>query len=222
MNRSEMATAVRRTLNDFSTEFISTSQMYDALHEAAQELNEHAEVNRANTTVNLADRTREYSLSGGVMDIYRVRLGTGSSRRKLEPLSVAAFDRNHEDWESGTAGTPSRYYWDGSTIGFDPYPTSTVAAATVYMRVLKDVPAFSNATSTPSWCPDRYHRTIVKKAAINLAGGPGADTDTNAVRLQKLYAEYLKEADKLKGLVRNRSREYQQSITPIGYGRFRR
>jgi len=280
----EIGTAVRRYIREMGTDLVTGTIVKGAINDAASELNEFAECRRMDATVSIKSGAREMSLPTAMLDIYQVRLGTGSQRVKLNPASRSGLARDQGDFEGATSGTPSQYYTDGMNVGFHPKPrarshwatgnaysvgdlvipsasdngfiykcntagtssgteptwpttiSGTVsdgsaivwqqaASTRVYIRALHDTPVMSSyATATPSWCPNRYHKTIGKLAAYNLESGLLADGDAQSVstRMNKLYNEYLREANELKGLMNGRSKEYQPRIVPTGYGTYRR
>jgi len=118
MNRSEMATALRRYLNELGAGYVGTTHAYDALKDAAEQLNRDANFNRANVVQTLSGGVQEYTFPGTVMDVYRVRIGAGTDRQRLKPTSAAASDVVDGDWEANMgSGTPTEYYTDGNTLG---------------------------------------------------------------------------------------------------------
>jgi len=222
LTRADIATAARRYLDEVNAGVTVTgAHMTDAINRAMRELNRVTEYNRVGVQVALATSTREYTMTGTTTKIYRVRLGTGSSRVKLDPTSIARLDDEEPGWEAATAGTPSRYYTNGKYIGFVPKPHSTAASGTVYMNVLQTPSSLSSATATPSWCPDEYHDTIAKRTALDLAGGMLASTDFAGSRAGWLYDQYLRDAQEMKRLAVRRSQEYVGSFKPTGYSTFR-
>jgi len=97
-----------------------------------------------------------------------------------------------------------------------------LAHTRVYIRCLKDPDDLANGTSQPTWCPRRYHETIAKAAAIDIAGGFDAEGGGNETRLQKLYQEYLREVADMRRLAAHRSTEYTPRVKPSGYSTYRR
>ena len=279
MNRAAMATAVREHLNELGVTYVTGTILLSALGRANRKLNTDTEYNRADATMSIKGGTREVSLPTTVLDVYRVRLGTGSQRVRLTPASMSGMDRDNANWEAGTYGTPTKYYFDGNLMGFDPLPraraawgsstlytlndivragtdngffykcttggtsgathptwpttlSGTVAdgnavwqqigSSRVYLRALLNVPGLTNGTTSPTWLPNRYHDTISKGAAIDIAGGFDIDKASNQGRVITLYKQYQQEVAEIRRLAAHRSREYLPRITPTGYGTFRR
>jgi len=279
VNRGTMATAVRHHLNDLGTTYVTGTILANALDRANRKLNTDTEYNRADATLSIKGGTREVSLPTTVLEVYRVRLGTGSQRVRLTPASMSGMDRDNADWEAGTYGTPTKYYFDGNLMGFDPLPRARAAWASstlyalndivrpgtdnglfykcttagtsgathptwpttlsgtvsdgnaawkqigssrVYLRSLVNVPSLTNATTTPSWLPNRYHDTIARGAALDIAGGFDIDKASNQGRIMTLYKHYQQDVGEIRALAAHRSREYMPRITPTGYKTYRR
>lgn len=279
MNRGAMATAVRQRLNELGTTYVTGTIITDALKRANLKLNSDTEFNRADATLSIAGGSREVSLPTTVLEVYRVRLGTGSQRVRLTPASMGGLDRDNADWEAGTYGTPTQYYFDGNLMGFDPLPRARAAwagstlyalndlvragtdngffykcttggtsgathptwpttlsgtvsdgntawqqigSSRVYLRSLVNVPELTNATTTPTWLPARYHDTIPVGAALEIVGGFDIDKKSNQGRLMVLYKQYQQEVAELRALAAHRSREFLPRMTPVGYGTYRR
>ena len=137
MNRTEMATATRRYLNELSVSYIGTGMLYDAINEANSQLNAEAKYNRLDATIDIDSGAPTYTLSGTILDVFRVRLGTGSQRRRLEPTDVHRLDIEGGDWEAQGRGTPTEYFTNGGVIGFvnplpakrEPWKANTLYAA---------------------------------------------------------------------------------------------
>lgn len=279
MNRAEIATATRRYLNELSVAYMGAQMMYDAINEAYRQLNDDARYYRTTTWIDISSGQMQYQMSASVMDVYRVRLGTGAFATRLKPTDIHRVDTENDSWESVSGGTPAEYYTNGGVLGlvnpppavrpawqanksYSPgdivrpttpngywyrctkagtsgssqpsWPTEKGASVTdgsvqwtvggstrVYMLVLSDVPALSAATSVPVF-PTRFHHTIAKLAAINIAGGYNADSRGSQPRIAKLYQEYLAERDRLRALAANRTREYMPRVMVVGYDTFRR
>jgi hypothetical protein len=219
MQRAEIGTAVRNYISELGVGLVTGTIVTNAINRSMRRINQDARINRGDLTKSLQTGVREYALGGTIMDVYQVRLGTGSSRIRLKPTSRAALDRDSGNWEAGTHGTPSQYYLDGMYLGVHPKPGGT---ATAYIRCLQNPANLSNATSAPSWLPVFFHDTIAKGAAVDLANGFLGDTEKSTNRLSMLYQEYIKEVMELRRLATNRSREYQARITPKGYETFGR
>lgn len=157
--------------------------------------------------------------------------------------------RERAAWTAGTAysandivraSTDNGFFYIASTAGTSTtteptWPTTvdgtvgegditwTQAGATwVYIRHLQDPTDLANGTSEPDWCPRRFHRTMAKKSAINLASTYGAADEAAGSRYQALYSEYMREAQVLRRLGAHRSREQVARITPTGYRTYRR
>ncbi len=139
MNKNAMATATRQYLNEFGTTYVTGTILQNALDRAARKLNTDTEANRSDATISIAGGGREVSIPTTVLDVYRVRLGTGSQRVRLSPVSMAGLDRDNAGWEGGTYGTPTQYYFDGNIIGFDPLPRSRTAWATATLYALNEI-----------------------------------------------------------------------------------
>lgn len=129
MNRNAIATAVREWLDSSNVGHVTGTIIHNAIDRACVRVNREAKLYRADSTVSIKSGTREVSLAGTITEIHRVRLGTGTQRTKLEPISVNALDRDNGDWEGGATGVPTRYYVDGGVIGFDPKPVARTAWA---------------------------------------------------------------------------------------------
>lgn len=279
MNRASMGTAVREQLNELGVTYVTGTILLGALNRANRKLNTDTEYNRADATVSIKGGTREVSIPTSVLEVYRVRLGTGSQRVRLNPASISGMDRDDADWEAGTYGTPTKYYFDGNLMGFDPLPRARAAwagstlyalndlvragtdngffykcttagtsgathptwpttlsgtvsdgdtaweqigSSRVYLRSLLNVPGLTNATTTPTWLPNRYHDTIAKAAALDIASGFDIDKPSNQGRIMTLYKQYQEEVAEIRRLAAHRSREYLPRITPTGYGTYRR
>ncbi len=274
-----MATAVRQYLNELGTTYVTATIVANALDRANRKLNTDTEYNRADATLSIKGGTREVGLPTTVLEVYRVRLGTGSQRVRLTPASMSGMDRDNADWEAGTYGTPTKYYFDGNLMGFDPLPrarsawasstlyalndlvrpgtdngfyykcttggtsgathpvwpttlSGTVAdgnaawqqigSSRVYLRSLVNVPSLTNATTTPSWLPNRYHDTIAIGAALEIASGFDIDKASNQGRIITLYKQYQQQVAEMRALAAHRSREYLPRITPTSYKTYRR
>lgn len=222
MQRVDMGTAVRQYLGNLGVGEVTGTLVVRALDRSARRINNITKLNKVDITVALQTGVREYTMPTATMDVYRVRIGTGSSRKRLKPTTVAALDRDEGDWEAGTAGTPTRYYTDGMKMGFVPKPHGTAAAGTIYVNCLQNPSPLSTASSQPSWCPAHGHDTIAKGAAIDIAGGFLAGDDGSQVRLTTLYQEYLQEVADIRRMSLGRSREYQPQVRVKGYDGFRR
>jgi hypothetical protein len=219
MIRSEIATAVRQHLAETGTGEVTGTILLGAIGRACRRVNRDAKVNRGDATLSLASGVGEYAMPSGVLDVYRVRIGT--ARTKLDATNAEALDRDYNGWEGAANGTPSLYYTEGNLFGVYPKPTAA-AATTAYVRGLLNVSAPANATGVPSWCPYAFHDTISKAAAIDIAGGFEAGKDFMDSRLEVLYREYLSEVSELKGLMEHRSTEQTPRLRPTGYGCYRR
>lgn len=217
MTRSEMATAVREMLAEVGSTHITGTAIYNAINRAQRKLNTDSGFNRQSYTLVTSTGVRDYELLGYVEDIYRVTYG--SSRTRLEPTSKYELDRDSDGWEAGTAGTPYQYYIDGNYIGFDPKPS---VATSVYITYLRTPDDLETHTAVPSWCPTRFHDTICKLAAFDLATSLDRANEENQPVAQRLYADYLEEARQLARLAGNRSREIIPTVTVTGYSSFRR
>lgn len=89
---------------------------------------------------------REFAIPTSANDIYRVRLGTGTDRVSLKPMSPSRLRWDDKTWEGGTAGTPTEYYTEGPYIGFEKKPRniSDWVAATAYSLGDQVVPSGTN------------------------------------------------------------------------------
>jgi hypothetical protein len=222
MNRSNMATAVRNYLNELGTGEVTGTVIVNALDRSSRRINSTAKINKGDISIALQTGVREYSFPTAAMDVYRVRIGTGANRKRLEPTSYASLDREYGDWEAATAGTPTKYYTDGMIFGVYPKPHSTAAGTTVYVRCLQNPSPMANATTSPTWLPARWHDTIAKCAAIDLAGGFLSTTEGMEIKKSNLYQEYLEEVMQLKAISSDRSNEQTPRIRVTGYETFRR
>lgn len=221
--RAQIATAAREYLEEIDSGITVTGTiMANAINRAQRELNRETEYNRHSRALAITTGTREYTISSTHTKLYRVCLGTGSSRIRLDPTSTARLDSDEPGWDAATAGTPSYYYADGKYLGLHPKPHEAAAAGTVYYKALVTPPDLSAAGSSPSWCPDEYHDTIAKRTAVDLAGGFLATTDGSPNRGAWLYDQYLADVREMKRLAVRRSQEYTGGFRPTGYGSFRR
>jgi hypothetical protein len=212
MDRNAIATAVRRYLNEFGRLYVTGTIMRDHISEAQSVLNIDTNYKRADITIGLQTGVREYALPATSAQIHRVRLGT--AKVKLDPTTKDNLDNTREGWESATGGTPIEYYAEGMIIGVYPKPHAAASATVMHINCTSDVSDLANGTSSPSWLPSQYHRTIAKGAAIGIATGYDAENKANMARLEKLVSDYNMDVQALRLLADNRSVEYQATITP--------
>ena len=282
MNRLSIATATRRYLRRVSNDYVSSTVINDYTDQSLKMINRVTEWNRAEATVGIAAGGILHGIATTVQDIYGVRLGTGTDRKRLDPSSRSLLDVEYGDWEASAGGTPTEYFTEGGKIGFYPPPraradwvsatayaagdlvvpsgsdtgffyectsagNSSAAASQptwpttidgtvqdntvewqqagctwVYLRCLKDVGTLAAGTSMPTWLPRHAHDLVAKRNAIDIGGGIDSDSDNTSGRMQKLYAEYIEEVNRLRKLSRGRSEEYVGRIRAVGYATFRR
>ncbi|MFA5376444.1 MAG: hypothetical protein WC455_11930 [Dehalococcoidia bacterium] len=122
MDRSAIATATREHLHELKGSYVTGTVLVNAINRSCRRINRLTKINKVEATVGIRTGARQMSLGTAIMDIYRVRLGTGSQRKRLIPISMARLDVDDGSWEAATAGTPSQYYTDGLVIGFNPRP----------------------------------------------------------------------------------------------------
>lgn len=165
MQRSDIGTATRAYLGQIGVNYITGTILYAGINRAARKLNREAGLNRGDVTMTLAPGKREKTMQGTILEVYRVRLGTGLERVTLDVTDTSAKDRDADDWESGTAGDPVEYWTDGMVMGFEPKPftwtiwdTATRYATSAYIIPTTDngfyykcQTAGTSYTTAPTW-----------------------------------------------------------------------
>ncbi len=146
MNRAAIGTATRQITAQLGTGYVTGTILANAIDRAARRLNRESKYNKGDVSVGLTAGTQDITLSGTTLEVYRVRTGTGSHRKRLTPTDVHLLDKNSGDWEAATAGEPTEYYVDGKFIGFrpKPYRASLYATATRYTTTQYIVPRTDN------------------------------------------------------------------------------
>ena len=221
-NRSDIATAARDYLHEVDTIDVTPTVMARAINRSQLKLNADTGYNRADVTIAMQTGVWEYNIPTTALDVYSVRIGVGANRQKLDPTSKSMLDREYGDWESATAGTPTQYYLDGGKIGVHPKPHGVAAGTTLWAWSVKNPSSLSATGSVPTWLPIRYHDTIAKGAAIDIAGGFSATSEGSNSRIAKLYSEYLGEVREIRKLANARSKETTPTLSVRGYGTYRR
>lgn len=114
------------------------------------------------------------------------------------------------DGTTGEGPTSPRLQWKqiGSTL--------------VYMRCLKNPVDITTVATAPTWLPVRYHDTLAKCMALDIAGAYLADDQSSPIRHTNLYQEYLMEVKEMRDLAHRRTREYTGQLRPTGYETYRR
>ena len=214
MNLTGIRSAVRRYLGEQGSQFITSTILDEEINAAMRKLNSDAKINRSDLTIGLVTGVREYTRPSTMMEMYRVRYG--STKTKLDYISTRELDRTNPGWENATSGVPTKYYAEGNLIGVDPKPNVAAAATVLYVRCLVDPSSLSTGGDTPDWMPRRFHETIAKGAALSIVGGYDAEAQTSSPKLQRLYNEYVEEANKLVVIGQNPSEETKSRVTPSG------
>ncbi len=127
MDRNGLATACRLMLNELGTSYVNTASMHLAIDAGVDRVNLDSGFNRADVTVSIHSGAREITIPTGVHEIFEARLGTGTDRDQLSASSRAKLNAEEGDWESGTAGTPTKYFCNGMYVGFHPKPIAREA-----------------------------------------------------------------------------------------------
>jgi hypothetical protein len=70
--------------------------------------------------------------------------------------------------------------------------------------------------------PRRFHETIAKGAALSIVGGYDAEAQASSPKMQRLYNEYVEEANELVMLGQHPSEETKSRVVPTGYKTFTR
>ncbi len=167
MDRAAIATAAREYLHELNGTYVTGTVLVNAINRSCRRINRLAKFNKVDATVCIRSGAREMTLGTATLDIYRVRLGTSTQRKRLTPISMARLDADSGDWEAAASGTPAEYYTDGLVIGFNPKPrtrTSWVAstaysvgdivvptAASENGFTYKCTVAGTSASSAPTW-----------------------------------------------------------------------
>ena len=220
MNLTGIRSATRRYLGEQGAQYLTPSILDEEINAAMRKLNSDAKINRTDITIALQTGVREYTRASTMLEMYRVRYG--SSKIKLDYTSASELDRLNPSWENATSGVPSKYYAEGNLIGVDPKPNPAAAATLLYIRCLKDPASLSTGGDTPSWMPRRFHETIAKGAALSIVGGYDAEAQASSPKMQRLYNEYVEEANELVMLGQHPSEETKSRVVPTGYKTFTR
>jgi hypothetical protein len=222
MSRAAIGTLARQYLMQLGAGFVTGTILNNTVNLACREVQRDTNVYRAYVPINLVANKRDYALAGSVMQVYRVTIGTGTNRKRLEPTDMESLDRDEPGWDAGTAGTPTRYYISGGYIGFDPKPHTVAAATTAYMWCSCNAPTLDQAASQPTWLPAAWHDTLAKRTAIDIAGGFDADNPNSPMRQSWLYQEYLQDTAQIRTMASHRPVENSPHVRMKGYSTFRR
>lgn len=216
LTRSQIGSAARYYLHEMNVDHITSTVMNANINMAQRDVNRDCRFYRGWLNIALQTGVRDYTLSGSAMEVLRGRIGTGANTKKLDATSLQDLDGDDANWEAGTAGTPTKYYIDGNTIGLDPMPHAAAAATVAHFRCVLSPADLAAATTQPTWCPNDYRDLISKKAAIITAYGYDGDDGPNQVRLQALYNEYARDALGLRKLAERRARDHQPRMRVTG------
>lgn len=218
MTRIEIATAVRTYLNEIGSTLMSGTVINNQINASCRKLNTDTDWNRQEYQITLTTSVQKYDIRGDMETIYRVT--HGASRKRLDETSIAMLDIEDSDWESATAGTPTQFAVDGMNIFLIPKPD---CSGTIYVWGTQTPADMTTHTAVPTWCPTRFHDTIAKLTAIDLATSQMADgQDVSNTRLQRLYTDYVQEVKQLRDLLNNRQINRVGRIIPTGYSTYRR
>jgi len=146
MNRSGLITDMRIHLNQVGAGYVTGTTAIALIDGALKRVNRNGEVYRCDMTVSLYDGGQEFAAPTAMMQVYRVRLGTGADRVKLKVTDPGALDRTDDGWEGATSGTPASYYFDGMNFGVVPRQRAldTWAKSTAYAVGDRIKPATDN------------------------------------------------------------------------------
>ena len=214
--RSQIGSAARYYLHEINVDHVTGTVLNSNINLAQRDVNRDTRFYRGWLNIGLQTGVQEYSLSASAMEVLRGHIATGANTKKLDATSLSDLDRDNADWQAATAGTPTKYYIDGNTIGFEPKPHGVAAAGTEHFRCVLSPADLASATTEPTWCPNGYRDLISKKTAIITAYGYDGDDGPNQIRLQALYNEYARDALGLRRLAEGRARDHQPRIRVTG------
>lgn len=158
-------------------------------------------------TVSLVAGTQEYTAPTNIALVELVTLST----TPLYPIDFVEAKRRNL---TNAQGTPSRYYFRGEKIGFDPIPNSS-GTVNIYFRAIL---ASLSADGDTIKLPDNFVPAIVKYMAYLAWSSPRGNYDT----AQQKLADYERELSllKLTYLVKDLSSlDYSVQRRAISYNR---
>lgn len=149
------------------------------------------------TTVSSVISQQEYAVPVGWIELLSLSFGS----RRLLKTNVVDLDARLPNWRSATAGTPLKFYANGSTkFGVYPAPSSAAAFSAL---VVKEITALSVLTDTLASFPAIYNYLIVTRAAWHCAKLDAANPNASA-RAEILDNYYKENLAALKAYISDR------------------
>lgn len=157
---SDVLRRVRAQVGDEAGTFVDTDDVIDQINDAAIELNMEFEFLTASTPVVTAAGTASYNLPVDFLAPKRMSFGIGTALQWLEQASRNEIEAEYPAWADTTSnrGTPTRYWVEGLTYGFQPTPDGVYGGTLFYVQTPVLIAAVGDTCPLPAWVHPLYAR----------------------------------------------------------------